>query len=111
MIVKTRIFEFYNGKYKNLSDLAWAMGISVSQIYRVREGKRNINQKFIIGAVKAFPGNKLDDLFYFAPSWPTVTNSPHRQDSAIHPIYEPATKERQRVRENTARIRKVYLSV
>jgi len=45
-------------------ELAQAMGISESQIYRVRQGKRGINQKFIIGAIKAFPGYKLDDLLY-----------------------------------------------
>ena len=55
------------------------MGISVSQIYRVREGKRNINQKFIIGAIKAFPEHKFDDLFYFAQEMPTVTGN-HRHD-------------------------------
>lgn len=44
MTIKTRIFDLYDGKYKNLSELAKVMGISVSQIYRVREGKRNINQ-------------------------------------------------------------------
>lgn len=54
-------------KYSNLSELAKAMGISVSQVYRVREGKRNINQKFIVGAIRAFPEYKFDDLFYFAP--------------------------------------------
>jgi hypothetical protein len=43
------------------------MGISVSQIYRVRDGKRKINQKFIIGAISAFPESKLDELFYLAP--------------------------------------------
>ena len=43
------------------------MGISVSEIYRVRRGKRPINEKFISGAIKAFPGHKLDDLFYVAP--------------------------------------------
>jgi hypothetical protein len=32
----------------------------------VREGKRNINQKFIVGAIRAFPECKFDDLFYFA---------------------------------------------
>ena len=68
MIIKTRVFELGNGRYKNLSELAQAMGISVSQIYRVREGKRGINQKFIIGAKKAFPSHKFDDLFYFEPS-------------------------------------------
>ena len=66
MILKTRVFELCNGRYKNLSELAQAMGISVSQIYRVREGKRHINQKFLIGAVKAFPEHKLDDLFYLS---------------------------------------------
>ena len=71
MIIKTRIFELSDGHYKNLSELARSMGISVSQIYRVKEGKRNINQRFIIGAIKAFPGYKLDDLFYLAPE-PTV---------------------------------------
>ena len=64
MIIKTRIFELCNGNYGNLCELAQAMGISVSQIYRVREGKRSINQKFIIGAKKAFPNYGLDDLFY-----------------------------------------------
>jgi len=43
------------------------MGISTGQIYKVREGQRGINQKFIIGATKAFPGYKLDALFYVAP--------------------------------------------
>ena len=65
MIIKTRVFELCDGKYKNLSELAWAMGISVSQIYRVREGKRHINQKFITGAIQAFPEHKFDNLFYF----------------------------------------------
>jgi transcriptional regulator with XRE-family HTH domain len=47
-----------------MTELARAMGISVSQVYRVREGKRNIKQKFIIGAMKAFPEYSMDDLFY-----------------------------------------------
>lgn len=64
MIIRTRIFELCNGSYRNLSELAHAMDLSVSQVYRVREGKRGINQKFIIGAKKAFPNCGLDDLFY-----------------------------------------------
>jgi len=67
MVLKTRIFELCNRNYKNLSELARAMEISISQLYRVREGKRPINQKFIVGATKAFPGHKLDDLFYLEP--------------------------------------------
>ena len=65
MIIQTRVFELINGKYHNLSDLAKAMDLSVSQVYRVREGKRGINEKFIVGAKKAFPDYRLDELFYF----------------------------------------------
>ena len=83
MIVKTKIFEFSNNGYKNLSELAGAMGISVSQIYRVRQGKRHINQKFIIGAIRAFPSSKLDDLFYLDLEMPTVNNNRH-QRAATH---------------------------
>ena len=79
MIIKTKVFELNPRHYRNLCELAQAMGISVSQVYRVREGKRHINEKFIIGATKAFPKYKFDDLFYFAP--------------------EPATKEKQRTEE------------
>ena len=61
MILKTRVFTLCVRNYKNLSELARAMEISVSQVYRVLEGKRNINRKFIIGAMKAFPGYKFDD--------------------------------------------------
>jgi len=67
MRLKTRVFELCNQKYSNLSELAQAMGISVGQIYRVRQEKRLINEKFIIGAINAFPGCKLGDLFYLAP--------------------------------------------
>ena len=65
MLVATRIFELYQGKYKNLSELAGAMDISVSQIYRVRQGGCRINQKFIVGAIRAFPERRFDDLFFF----------------------------------------------
>ncbi len=64
--LETRVFELCNRRYSNLSELARAMGVSRSQIYRVRQGERGINGKFIIGAVRAFPGYKLDDLFYVA---------------------------------------------
>ncbi len=67
MRVETRVFKIYDREYKNLIELAQAMGISVSQLYRVREGTRCINHKFIIGAKKAFPEYNLGDLFYLAP--------------------------------------------
>ena len=65
MLLKMRIFELCDGEYKNLSELAQAMGISVSKIYRVRQGKCGINQKIIIGAIQAFPEYEIGDLFYF----------------------------------------------
>jgi transcriptional regulator with XRE-family HTH domain len=65
MIIRTRVFDIANNKFQNLSELAKAMGISVSQVYRVREGKRGINEKFIVGAKIAFPDLRLDELFYF----------------------------------------------
>jgi len=64
MKLNTRVFELCNGKYGNLVELAQAMGISQDLIYRVRKGERGIHEKFIIGAIRAFPGYKLDDLFY-----------------------------------------------
>ncbi|MCD6300404.1 MAG: helix-turn-helix transcriptional regulator [Dehalococcoidales bacterium] len=67
MLIRTKIFELRDDTYHNLSELAKAMGISVSQIYRVRKGKRRINEKFIIGAIRAFPDRKLEELFYLAP--------------------------------------------
>ena len=67
MIIKTKVFDLAAGRFVNLAALAKSMGISVSQVYRVREGKRGINEKFIIGAKKAFPDLTLDDLFYFGP--------------------------------------------
>ena len=62
--LKTRVFELSNGKYQSLAELVQAMEISYSLFYLIRRGERNINGRFIIGAVKAFPGYKLDDLFY-----------------------------------------------
>ena len=95
MIVKTRVFEFCYREYNNLAELAQTMEISVSQIYRVREGKRHINQKFIVGAIKAFPNYRLDDLFYLTPESLIVTNN--NQSSAPPSADEPAPREKQRV--------------
>lgn len=74
MKLKTRVFELSKGKFKNVKELALAMGIPRHIIYRVRKGERPINQTFIIGALKAFPGYKLDDLFYAIPDGSEVTD-------------------------------------
>jgi len=62
--IRTWVFEMAHPKYASVAALARAMGLSVSQLYRVREGKRKINQKFIIGALQAFPDQRMDQLFY-----------------------------------------------
>jgi hypothetical protein len=64
MKLKTRVFELCNGKYRNLVELAQTMGISQDLMYSIRRGERGIHEKFIIGATKAFPRYKLEDLFY-----------------------------------------------
>jgi len=61
--LETRVFDLCQERYGNLTAMAGAMGISVSQVYRVKQGKRPIGEKFITGSVKAFPGYRLDDLF------------------------------------------------
>ena len=75
MIVKTRVFDLKYPNFRNLSEMAQAMGISVSQIYRVRGRKRGINQRFIVGAIKAFPEHRLDDLFYLASEEPVMAGT------------------------------------
>jgi len=77
-MVKTRVFDLSYPNYRNLSELAQAMGVSVSQVYRVREGKRCINQSFIVGAIKAFPERRLDNLFYLASEEPVMASSNER---------------------------------
>ncbi|MFC1897668.1 hypothetical protein ACFLX8_03775 [Chloroflexota bacterium] len=66
MKLKTKIFNLCNGRYQNLAELSKMMGVSQSLIYGVRKGSRNINGRFIIGAMKAFPGYNLDNLFYIS---------------------------------------------
>jgi len=68
MQIETDIFKLYKGKYDNLAELAKVMGVSLSQIYRVKQGERHINEKFIVGAIKAFPNYRLDELFYLKSS-------------------------------------------
>ena len=67
MLLQTNIFNLCDDNYKDLSKLAKAMEIPEKQVCRTREQKRQINQQFIAGAIKAFPTYHLDELFYFAP--------------------------------------------
>jgi hypothetical protein len=67
MKLETRVFELYEGKYKNLIELAQAMGVHPSHVYRVKRGECRINETFIVGAIQAFPEYKLDNLFCVVP--------------------------------------------
>ena len=62
--LNTRLFELYKGRYGSLPKLARVMGVSHNLIYKVKQGKRGIGRRFIIGATKAFPEYNLGDLFY-----------------------------------------------
>ena len=64
MEIRTRIFNLGKDRYGNFADLARAMEISISQVYRVKDGSRPVNHKFIVGAARAFPDCRLGDLFY-----------------------------------------------
>ena len=64
MKLNTRVFELCNGKYRSFPELAQAMGLSYGMVYLIRRDHRGISGRFIIGALKAFPEYKLDDLFY-----------------------------------------------
>ncbi|MFC2047666.1 hypothetical protein ACFLTK_05290 [Chloroflexota bacterium] len=75
MLVKTQIFELCQRKYANVSELAQAMEISTSQIDRVRQGKCDINQEFIIGAIKAFPEYEFNNLFGFTYENPSFAKN------------------------------------
>ena len=78
MRIKTKVFKLCDEKYQSLSELAGVMGLSVSQVYRVRQGTRRINEGFIVGAIKAFPDFRLDELFQL-DSEPEI--SPNRKDT------------------------------
>lgn len=60
--LRTRLFDMEEGR--DMKRLARLVGLSLSQVYRIREGKRRIGESFIVGALTAFPKLKFSDLFY-----------------------------------------------
>lgn len=83
MKLETKVFSLYKERYGSLDELSKAMEMSVSQLCRVRRGKSIICANFIIGAVNAFPGYRLDDLFYVSPRqemFPTMAELPDFRD-------------------------------
>ncbi len=62
MRLGTYLFELE--KETSLEKLASIIGVSVPQIYRIRQGKRRIHEKFIVGALVSFPQYTFEDMFY-----------------------------------------------
>lgn len=48
----------------NDTELARAMGVNRSQVWRVKENKNDPGEEFIAGVLKAFPGATFDELFF-----------------------------------------------
>ncbi len=107
MILRTQVFELAGKKYQNLCELAKAMDISVSQIYRVRQGKRNINQKFLIGAIRAFPEHNIGELFYFTSEVPAVPKIYHRAVPVVYSSDKQSSGEKQRVKGKRQEVEKL----
>lgn len=60
--LRTRLFDMEEGR--DMRKLARLVGLSLPEVYRIRQGKRRIGHQFIVGALTAFPGRKFEDLFY-----------------------------------------------
>lgn len=63
--LKSKLFELVDWDMKTL---AAKLGVSLPHVYRVRHGKRGIHEKFIVGALSAFPECRFEDLFYIEGS-------------------------------------------
>lgn len=62
--LRTRVFDIAEAREMRLSELAEAMGLALSLVYRVKNGERGIGEPFMVGAKRAFPGLSFGELFY-----------------------------------------------
>lgn len=60
--LRTRLFDMEEGN--DMKRLARLVGLSLSQIYRIKQGERGIGERFIVGTLTAFPQYNFEDLFY-----------------------------------------------
>lgn len=60
--IRTRLFDLREDL--NVSQLASKVGLSISEVSRLKRGERRIAEKFIIGALTAFPEYKFEEMFY-----------------------------------------------
>lgn len=62
MEIKTKLFQIY--PQCNMAQLATLTRLSLSQVYRVKQGKRKVSASFIAEILTTFPNYKFEDLFY-----------------------------------------------
>ena len=62
MQIRTRLFDKKPGY--GTGQLASILGISSSQVYRIKCGKRKVSATFVANALYAFSEYKFEDLFY-----------------------------------------------
>lgn len=58
--LRTRLFELNH----SMSEVAIIAGVSLCQVYRIRQGKRGISGTFIANVLGALPEYKFEDLFF-----------------------------------------------
>lgn len=82
--LKKEIFEAFQQKY-NLGETACAerMGISPSQLWKVKAQIHDPGKDFIAGALMVFPEASFDDLF-FLPGVSRVRNTNQRLSNDEH---------------------------
>lgn len=61
--MQTTVFDLARERGWSLRTLATAMGMSHSEVVRVKSGQRPIGGLFIRGALRAFPDKSFDELF------------------------------------------------
>lgn len=62
MEIKAGLFQVY--PECNMVQLATSTCLSLSQVYRIRQGKRKVSASFIAGVLAALPYHKFEDLFH-----------------------------------------------
>ena len=65
MKLKMKIHKLCKEEKIKLADLAKTMNLSLNYIKKMEKGETEINKRFIIASIKAFPKYKISDLFYF----------------------------------------------
>ena len=48
----------------SMAKLAGMIGVSLSQVCRIRNGQRKVSNSFIAGVLTAFPQYKFEELFF-----------------------------------------------